>query len=72
MKQELGAFSNQGMLTHPIREKPRLKPLGGLDRRAVLLQKWPDLQKGPGTYKEALTNMKIAIIKDAYPEDKLT
>jgi hypothetical protein len=26
---------------------------------------------GPGTYKEALTNTKIAIFKETYPEDKL-
>jgi hypothetical protein len=26
---------------------------------------------GPGTYKEALTNIKIAIFKESYPEDKL-
>jgi hypothetical protein len=25
----------------------------------------------PGTYKEALTNIKIAIFKETYPEDKL-
>jgi hypothetical protein len=28
--------------------------------------------RGPGTYKEVLTNIKIAIFKEAYPEDKLT
>jgi hypothetical protein len=27
---------------------------------------------GPGTYKEVLTNIKIAIIKENHPEDKLT
>jgi hypothetical protein len=27
---------------------------------------------GPGTYKEVLTNTKIAIFKEAYPEDMLT
>jgi hypothetical protein len=26
---------------------------------------------GPGNYKEALTNIKIAIFKEIYPEDKL-
>jgi hypothetical protein len=26
---------------------------------------------GPGTYKEARTNIKIAIFKETYPEDKL-
>jgi hypothetical protein len=28
-------------------------------------------RKGPGTYVEALTNIKIAIFKKTYPEDKL-
>jgi hypothetical protein len=27
---------------------------------------------GPGKFKEALTNTKIAIFKETYPEDKLT
>jgi hypothetical protein len=27
---------------------------------------------GPGTYREALTNVKIAILKENYPEDKLS
>jgi hypothetical protein len=31
-----------------------------------------DLQKGPGNFKEALTNTKIAIFKETYAEDKLT
>jgi hypothetical protein len=48
------------------RKKPRLKPL----------QKQPGLQKGQGpsgtgTYKEALTNIKTAIFRETYPEDKL-
>jgi hypothetical protein len=28
--------------------------------------------KGPGTYKESLTNIKAAIFKETYPEEKLT
>jgi hypothetical protein len=28
--------------------------------------------KGPGTYTQALTNIKIAIFKETYPEEKLT
>jgi hypothetical protein len=28
--------------------------------------------KGPGTYAEALTNIKITIFRETYPEDKLT
>jgi hypothetical protein len=34
-------------------------------------QKRPELQKGPGTYKEALTNITIVIFRETYPEDKL-
>jgi hypothetical protein len=34
-------------------------------------QKEPDLQKGPGTQKEALTNVKVAIFKENYLGDKL-
>jgi hypothetical protein len=60
------------MLTCLSRKKPRPKPLRGLGRRLVLLRKRPDLQKDPGTYKEVLTNIKIVIFKEAYPEDKLT
>jgi hypothetical protein len=42
-----------------------MKPRSG----AVPLQKRPELQKDPGTYKEALTNIKIAIFRETYPED---
>jgi hypothetical protein len=34
--------------------------------------KGSDLQKSPGTYKEALTNTKIAILKENHHKDKLT
>jgi hypothetical protein len=34
--------------------------------------KRPRYLKGPGTYTEALTNIRIAIFKETYPEDKLT
>jgi hypothetical protein len=34
--------------------------------------KTPKDSKGPGTYKEAPTNIKIAIFRETYPEDKLT
>jgi hypothetical protein len=33
--------------------------------------KRPSDLSGPGTYKEVLTNIKIAIFKESYPEDKL-
>jgi hypothetical protein len=31
----------------------------------------PRDSKGPGIYKEALTNIKVAIFRETYPEDKL-
>jgi hypothetical protein len=34
--------------------------------------KRPRDDKGPGTYKEALTSFKIAIFRETYPEDKIT
>jgi hypothetical protein len=34
--------------------------------------KRPRDSKGPETYKEALTNIKIAVFRETYPEDKLT
>jgi hypothetical protein len=68
---ERGAFSNQEMQVCPSREKPQPKPQRGQGQRAVPTQKWPELQKCPGTYKEALTNIKIAIFKETYREDKL-
>jgi hypothetical protein len=33
--------------------------------------KRPRNSSGPGTYKEVLTNIKIAIFRETYPEDKL-
>jgi hypothetical protein len=59
------------MQARPSREKPRSKPQRGQGQRAVPPLKRPELQKGPGTYKEALTNIKIAIFMETYPEDKL-
>jgi hypothetical protein len=34
--------------------------------------KRPKDSKGPGTYIEALTNIKVVIFKETYPEEKLT
>jgi hypothetical protein len=33
--------------------------------------KKPSNSKGPGAYREALTTVRIAILKENYPEDKL-
>jgi hypothetical protein len=70
-KQKLGAFSNQEMRARPSRGKPQPKPQRGRGQRVVPPLKRPEIQKDPGTYKEALTNIKIAIFKETYPEDKL-
>jgi hypothetical protein len=67
-----GGSSNQEMQLCPSRGKPQPKPLRGQGQRTVLQQKWLDLQKGPGNFKKALTNAKIAIFKEKYPADKLT
>jgi hypothetical protein len=58
-KQELGGVSKQEMQAPSRREKPAPAPLRGQGQRAVPLQKWPELRIGPGTYKEALTNIKV-------------
>jgi hypothetical protein len=34
--------------------------------------KRPTDYSGPGTYREELTNIKIAMFKENHPEDKLT
>jgi hypothetical protein len=48
------------------KEKPPPKPLRGQDRRVVPPHKRPDLQKDLGTYKEVLTNIKIAYLLCSY------
>jgi hypothetical protein len=53
------------------RETPWLGPLRDQGLRVGPLWKGSDLQNGPGTYKEALTYIKIAIFKENYPEDTL-
>jgi hypothetical protein len=53
------------------RKKPQLGLLRGQGLKVVPLQRGLDLQKGQGTYKEALANIKIATIKENYHEDKL-
>jgi hypothetical protein len=38
----------------------------------VRAPKRPRDDKGPGTYKEALTSFKITIFRETYPEDRIT
>jgi hypothetical protein len=76
-KQKLGAFNNQEMRARPSSGKTQPKPQTGQDQRVVTpteMARDPKMPKdlsGRGTYKEALTNIKIAISKESYPEDKL-
>jgi hypothetical protein len=70
-KQKLGALSNQEMQARPSKGKTQPKPQRRQGQRVVSLLKWPEIQKGPGTYKEALNNINIAIFEESYPEVKL-
>jgi hypothetical protein len=45
---------------------------GGTPTEMIRTPKRPRDLKGPGTYTQALTNIKIAIFKETYPEEKLT
>jgi hypothetical protein len=65
VKQELGAFSNQEMQACP--STPRLED--GTPTETARAPKRPMDSKGPGTYKEALTNINIAVFRETYPED---
>jgi hypothetical protein len=54
-------------------ETPKLpRSEGCTPTESVRPPKRPRDWKGPGNYKEALTNIKVAIFKDTFPEDKVT
>jgi hypothetical protein len=64
------------MLAHPSREEPQPKPQRGQGQRAYPYRRGRAPKRlrdlsGPGNYKEALINIKIAIFKETYSEDKL-
>jgi hypothetical protein len=42
---------------------------GNTPTETVRAPKRPRDDKGPGTYKEALTSFKVAIFRETYPED---
>jgi hypothetical protein len=76
-KEKMGAAYNQQLLARPSREIPPPKLLRGIGRRAEPHRsgqntKRPRDSKGPGTYKEVLANIKVAIFRVTYPIDKLT
>jgi hypothetical protein len=62
--------SKQGETPSGTLKRPRLE--GGTPTGMIRTPKRPRDLKGPGTYTEALTNMKIAIFKETYREEKLT
>jgi hypothetical protein len=59
------------MQEDPSQGRPRPNPPRGQGQRAVHPLKWPENQKGLGTYTEALTTTKLAIFKELFPEDQL-
>jgi hypothetical protein len=62
--------SKQGETPTGTLKRPRLE--GSTPTKRIRTPKRPRDLKGPGTYTEALTNIKIAIFKESYPEDTLT
>jgi hypothetical protein len=63
-------LSKQGEIPTGTFKWPRSE--GSIPTEMARTLKRPRDFKGPGTYKEALPNIKVAIFKDTYPEDKLT
>jgi hypothetical protein len=69
-----GGIQQRGNLSTPKPKptgapKPRLQV--NTPTEGVIPPKRPRASREPETYKVALTNIKIAIFKDNYPEDKL-
>jgi hypothetical protein len=58
------------MWQHPSLGKPRSE--GRTPNGRVNPPKRPSDSTGPGTYTETLTNVRIAILKENYHEDKLS
>jgi hypothetical protein len=65
-----GGKPEQGETPTGASKRPR--PEGSTPMERVNTPKRPRDSRGPGTYREALTDTKIAIFKENYPEDKLT
>jgi hypothetical protein len=62
--------SKQGETPSGTLKRPRLG--SGTPAGMIRTPERPTDLKGPRTYTEALTNIKIAIFKETYPEEKLT
>jgi hypothetical protein len=65
-----GGMPKQGETPTEASKEPRSD--GSTPTEQVGPAKRPGDSRGPETYREALTNIKIAIFKENYPEDKLT
>jgi hypothetical protein len=63
-KAETGGIQQPRNASVPKQGETSTKTPRRSSQRAVPPQKQPELQKGPGTYKEALTNIKIAIFRE--------
>jgi hypothetical protein len=59
-------------LETPTENPKRPRSKGSTYSEMVRLPKRPRDWKGPGNYKETLTNIRVAIFKDTFPEDKVT
>jgi hypothetical protein len=59
----------QGETLTDILKRPRSE--GSTPTETARAPKRPRDSKGPGNYKKALTNIKVAIFRETYPEDKL-
>jgi hypothetical protein len=59
----------QGETSNEILTRSRSE--GSTPTETARAPKRPRDSSGPGTYKEALTNIKIAIFRETYPENKL-
>jgi hypothetical protein len=60
----------QGETSTETLNRPRLE--GSTPTEMARAPKRPRDSSGPGTYKEVLINIKIAIFRETYPEDKVT
>jgi hypothetical protein len=59
-------------LETPTENPKRPRSEGSASSKTIRPPKRPRDWKGPGNYKEALTNIRVAIFKHTFPEDKVT
>jgi hypothetical protein len=64
------SLTKQSKTSTETPKRPRSE--GSTPSETVRPPKRPRDWKGPGNYKEELTNIRVAIFKDTFPEDKVT